>query len=410
MTKDWKTRLIHSDGNVPEDFESLVPPVYRGSTVVFPDSSSTRSGWNQEEVGYSYGLHGTPTTVELAARIAELEGGTRTLLVPSGLAAIGLVDLAFLSAGSHVLIPENVYDPNRVLAVKLLSRFGIESSFYPPEIGDGIAGHFRPNTHLVWTESPGSITMEVQDVPAICAAAHEHAIPVALDNTWSAGVLFQAFDHGVDVSVQAATKYLGGHSDLLLGSVTVRDRAQLERLGDVRAWLGLAVSPDDCSLALRGMTTLAVRLAHVERSALEIARWLADRPEVQMVLHPALESCPGHDHWKRDFTGSSGLVFAGVEAGVQRPADKGLRGRAGVVQDRLQLGRGGQPGFGLRLSRVRSRTDYGDRLVRLNIGLESTTDLIADLDEGPAGDAGLRSSAAPTLAKKSAASRFAMGS
>ena len=382
MTKDWKTRLIHSDGNVPQDFESLVPPVYRGSTVVFRDSSSTRSGWNQEEVGYSYGLHGTPTTVELAARIAELEGGTRTLLVPSGLAAIGLVDLAFLSAGSHVLIPENVYDPNRVLAVKLLSRLGIESSFYPPEIGGGIAGHFRTNTHLVWTESPGSITMEVQDVPAICAAAHEHAIPVALDNTWSAGVLFQAFDHGVDVSVQAATKYLGGHSDLLLGSVTVRDAAQLERLGDVRAWLGLAVSPDDCSMALRGMTTLAVRLAHVERSALEIARWLANRPEVQMVLHPALESCPGHDHWKRDFTGSSGLFSL-----VLKPEFSGRQTRGFV--DALELFKigyswGGVASLALAydMSRVRSRTEYGDRLVRLNIGLESTTDLIADLDRG----------------------------
>ena len=333
-------------------------------------------------MGYSYGLHGTPTTVELAARIAELEGGTRTLLVPSGLAAIGLVDLAFLSAGSHVLIPENVYDPNRVLAVKLLSRFGIESSFYPPEIGDGIADHFRTNTHLVWTESPGSITMEVQDVPAICAAAHEHAIPVALDNTWSAGVLFQAFDHGVDVSVQAATKYLGGHSDLLLGSVTVRDPAQLERLGEVRAWLGLAVSPDDCSLALRGMTTLAVRLAHVERSALEIARWLANRPEVQIVLHPALESCPGHDHWKRDFTGSSGLFSL-----VLKPEFSGRQTRGFV--DALELFKigyswGGVASLALAydMSRVRSRTEYGDRLVRLNIGLESTTDLIADLDRG----------------------------
>jgi cystathionine beta-lyase len=325
MTKDWKTRLIHTDVNIPEGFESLVPPVYRGSTVVFPDSSSTHTGWNQEELGYSYGLHGTPTTVELAARIAELEGGTRTLLVPSGLAAIGLVDLAFLSAGSHVLIPENVYSPNCVLAVKLLSRFGIESSFYPPEIGGGIAGHFLPNTHLVWTESPGSITMEVQDIPAICAAAREHGITVALDNTWSAGVLFQAFDHGVDISVQAATKYIGGHSDLLLGSVTVRDPAHLERLGEVRARLGLAVSPDDCSLALRGITTLAVRLEHVERSALEIARWLANRPEVQTVLHPAMESCPGHDLWKRDFAGSSGLFSQ-----VIKPEFSGVQVRAFV--------------------------------------------------------------------------------
>jgi cystathionine beta-lyase len=382
MTKDWKTRLIHTDVNIPEGFESLVPAVYRGSTVVFPDSSSTRTGWNQEELGYTYGLHGTPTTVELAARIAELEGGTRTLLAPSGLAAIGLVDLAFLSAGSHVLIPENVYSPNRVLAVKLLSRFGIESSFYPPEIGGGIAEHFRPNTHLVWTESPGSITMEVQDVPAICSAAKESGIPVALDNTWSAGVLFQSFDHGVDISVQAATKYIGGHSDLLLGSVTVRDPAFLERLGEVRARLGLAVSPDDCSLALRGMTTLAVRLKHVERSALEIARWLANRPEVQTVLHPALESCPGHDLWNRDFAGSSGLFSL-----VIKPEFSGVQVRAFV--DALELFKigyswGGVASLALAydLRQVRSCTDYGDRLVRLNIGLESTADLIADLERG----------------------------
>lgn len=382
MTKDWKTRLIHTDVSVPEGFESLTTPVYRGSTVVFPNTSSTHTDWNQEEFGYAYGLHGTPTTMELAGRIAELEGGTRTLLTPSGLAAIGVVDLAFLSAGSHVLIPENVYTPNRVLAVKLLHRFGIEASFYPPEIGAGIAEHLRQNTHLVWTESPGSITMEVQDVPAICTAAHERAIPVAIDNTWSAGVLFRAFDHGVDVSVQAATKYIGGHSDLLMGSVTLRDPVYMERLGEVRARLGLAVSPDDCSMALRGITTLAVRLKHVEQSALEIARWLAARPEVQTVLHPALESCPGHDLWKRDFTGSSGLFSL-----VLKPEFSGVHVRAFV--DALALFKIGYSWGGVAslavaydMRRVRSRTDYGERIVRLNIGLESTEDLIADLERG----------------------------
>jgi cysteine-S-conjugate beta-lyase len=379
MTKDWKTRLIHTDAKVPEGFESLASPVYRGSTVVFPDTSSIHTEWNQEELGYAYGLHGTPTTLELSARIAELEGGTRTLLTPSGLAAIGLVDLAFLSAGSHVLIPENVYSPNRVLAVKLLRRFGIESSFYPPEIGGGIAEHFQPNTHLLWTESPGSITMEVQDVPAICAAACERGVPVALDNTWSAGVHFPAFEHGVDVSVQAATKYIGGHSDLLLGAVTVRNADHLERLGEVRARLGLAVSPDDCSLALRGMTTLAVRLKHVEQSALEIARWLTGRSEIQAVLHPALESCPGHDIWKRDFTGSSGLFSL-----VMKPEFTGAQVR--VFVDALELFKIGYSWGGVAslavaydTHQVRTRTDYGDRIVRLNIGLESTADLIADL-------------------------------
>ena len=382
MTKDWKTRLIHTDAKVREGFESLASPVYRGSTVVFPDSSSTHTDWNQEELGYAYGLHGTPTTLELAARIAELEGGSRTLLTPSGLAAIGVVDLAFLSAGSHVLIPENVYSPNRVLAMKLLRRFGIESSFYPPEYGRRITEHFRENTHLVWTESPGSITMEVQDVPAICAAAHERGIPVALDNTWSAGVLFPAFEHGVDVSVQAATKYIGGHSDLLLGSVTVREAAHLEKLGEVRARLGLAVSPDDCSLALRGLATMAVRLNHVEQSALEIARWLAERPEVQTVLHPALESCPGHEFWKRDFAGSSGLFSL-----VMKPEFSGAQVRAFVdALDLFKIGYswGGVASLAVAYDtrRVRNRQDYGDRIVRLNIGLESTADLLADLNCG----------------------------
>ena len=382
MAKDWKTRLIHTDASVPEGFRSLAVPVHRGSTVIFPDSGSTHTEWNQEEFGYAYGLHGTPTTLELAARIAELEGGTRTLLTPSGLAAIGLVDLAFLSAGSHVLIPENAYSPNRILAAKLLRRFGIEASFYPSEIGRGIAEHFRPNTHLVWTESPGSITMEIQDVPAISEAAHQRGITVALDNTWSAGVLFPAFDHGVDVSVQAATKYIGGHSDLLLGSVTVRGHAHLDKLGEVRARFGLAVSPDDCSLALRGLTTLAVRLRHVEQSALEIARWLAARPEVQTVLHPALDSCPGHDLWLRDFSGSSGLFSL-----VLAPEFSGQQVRAFV--DALSLFQIGYSWGGVAslavaydMSHVRSRTNYGDRIVRLNIGLESTEDLIADQESG----------------------------
>ncbi len=381
MPQDWQTRLSHTDARVPDGFESLTPPGYRGSTVVFPKTSSTHTDWNQEEFGYAYGMHGTPTTLELAGRIAELEGGTHTLLTPSGLAAIGVVDLAFLSAGSHVLIPENVYSPNRVLAVKLLCRFGIEASFYPPNIGAGIAEHFRPHTHLVWTESPGSITMEVQDVPAICSAAHERAIRVAIDNTWSAGALFQAFDHGVDVSVQATTKYIGGHSDILMGSVTIRDHAHLERLGEVRARLGLAVSPDDCSLALRGLPTLAVRLKHVEQSALEIARWLAARPEVQTVLHPALESCPGHELWKRDFTGSSGLFSL-----VLKPEFSGVQVRAFV--DALALFKIGYSWGGVAslavaydMSRVRSDTDYGDRIVRLNIGLEDREDLIRELEQ-----------------------------
>jgi cystathionine beta-lyase len=379
MAKNWKTRLIHSDAKVPGGFKALSIPVERASTVLFPDSASAVGGWNVEADGYTYGTHGTPTTMALAARIAELEGGARTLLAPSGLSAIALVDMALLSAGSHVLIPENVYMPNRLLAIKTLRRFGVEASFYPVNAGPELASHFRSNTHLIWVESPGSVTMELQDVSAIAAMAHQRGVALALDNTWSAGVYFKAFDHHVDVSVQALTKYVGGHSDLLMGSVTVRDPSLLERLGETRARLGLAVSADECSLALRGLQTLAVRLHHVAQSALKVAEWLAARPEVERVLHPALPSCPGHELWKRDFTGASGLFSF-----VFRPQFSGAQVRAFV--DSLQLFKIGYSWAGTtslavayNLTATKHAAAYGDRLVRLSIGLEDTSDLIADL-------------------------------
>jgi cystathionine beta-lyase len=381
MAQNWQTRLIHSSAKVPGGFRALSVPVERASTVVFPDCDSAVGGWDVEADGYTYGIHGTPTVHALAGRIAELEGGARTLLVPSGLAALTLVDMAMLSAGSHVLIPDNVYVPNRLLAIKLLHRFGVEATFYPADAGAKVAEYFRPNTHLIWVESPGSITMEVQDVPAIVAAAHTHGVIVAMDNTWAAGVLFKAFEHGVDVSVQALTKYVGGHSDLLLGSVTVRNEALLQRLGETRARMGFSVSPDECSLALRGLQTLAVRLRHAEASALMIANWLAAQPEVQTVLHPALESCPGHTLWKRDFSGASGLFsfvvhqkFSGVEV------------RAFV--DALDLFEIGYSWAGTtslavtyNLNHTRGTSPYGDRLVRLSIGMEETDDLIDDLKQ-----------------------------
>jgi cystathionine beta-lyase len=381
MAQNWQTKLIHSSAKVPGGFRALSIPVERASTVVFPDCDSAVGGWDVEADGYTYGIHGTPTVLALAGRIAELEGGARTLLVPSGLAALTLVDMAMLSAGSHVLIPENVYVPNRLLAVKLLWRFGVEASFYPADAGANVAEHFRPNTHLIWVESPGSITMEVQDVPAIAAAAHAHGVIVAMDNTWAAGVLFKAFEHGVDISVQALTKYVGGHSDLLMGSVTVRDAALLERLGETRARMGLAVSPDECSLALRGLQTLAVRLRHAEASALTIAKWISARPEVKTVLHPGLESCPGHVIWKRDFSGASGLFSF-----VFRQEFSGAEVRAFV--DALDLFEIGYSWAGTtslavtyNLNHSRSASPYGDRLVRLSIGMEDTDDLIADLKQ-----------------------------
>ena len=380
MAKDWRTKLIHSDVRVPDEFRSLVTPVYRGSTVVFPSAASVHDSWDQNAVGYTYGLYGTPTTLELAARICELEGGLRSFIVPGGQAAIALVDLAFLRAGDHVLLPESVYSPNRKLALTLLARFGVEVGFYPPTVGAGIAGHMRDNTRLVWCESPGSITMEVADVPAIARAAHEAGALVALDNTWAAGIYFDAFAHGVDVTLQALTKYVGGHSDVLLGSITVRDESAHRTIGAAHQVLGLAASPDDCSLALRGLKTLAVRLDAIERAALGLARWLAERPEIERLLHPALPSCPGHEIWKRDFTGSTG-VFAIV---FDRRFAKNQVHR---FVDTLELFKVGYSWAGVTslavaydLSAEKNQPDYGARIVRLSIGLEDVADLKADLE------------------------------
>ncbi|MFZ0771726.1 MAG: cystathionine beta-lyase [Candidatus Sulfotelmatobacter sp.] len=390
MAKSWKTRLIHSDVRVPEGYRSLASPVYRGSTTLFPDAASVDDSWDQYEVGYTYGLYGTPTTLELAGKICELEKGYRTIVTPGGQGAISLINLAFLKSGDHILIPESVYTPNRKLARNVLRRFGVETTFYPPEIGGGIGALqiralqiedlLRENTRLVWCESPGSITMEVQDVPAIAAAAHVRGVLVALDNTWSAGVHFDAFAHGVDVTMQALTKYVAGHSDALLGSVTVQDPKLYQQLGATQQLLGSAASPDDCSLALRGMRTMAVRLKHIEASALQIARRLAARPEIERVLHPALASSPGHELWKRDFTGSTGVFSI-----VFKPAAT----KAQVLQfvDELELFEIGYSWGGVTSLAVaydfhgsKGRPDYGHRIVRLNIGLEDTEDLIEDLE------------------------------
>ena len=379
MPKNWKTKLIHSDGHAPEGFRSLSIPVYRGSTVLFPNAAAVDDAWDQYEVGYTYGLYGTPTTLELAARICELEKGFRTLITPGGQGAIALINLAFLEAADHMLVPESIYTPNRKFAVDVLRRFGVEVTFYPPTIGAGIESLFRKNTRLVWCESPGSITLEVQDVPAIVDAAHRVGAMVVLDNTWSAGVYFDAFAHGVDVTMQALTKYVGGHSDLLLGSITVRDKAAYKRLGSTHQLVGCGASPDDCSLALRGMKTLAVRLKALEEAALALARWLAERPEIELVLHPALPSCPGHEFWKRDFTGSAGLFSIVFQRQFSKP--QVLR-----FVDALELFEIGYSWAGVTSLAVaydfhssQGRPDYGHRIVRLNIGLEDVDDLKADL-------------------------------
>jgi cysteine-S-conjugate beta-lyase len=387
MPKNWKTKLIHSDAKAPEGFRSLVTPVYRGSTVLFADASAVTDDWNQYEVGYTYGLYGTPTVLELAARVCELENGVHTLITPGGQAAISLINLAFLKAGDHVLVPASVYAPSRHFANRVLRRFGVEVTFYPPgldgsagEQPEGIASYLRENTRLVWCESPGSITMEVQDVPAIAAAAHRSGALVALDNTWSAGIYFDAFAHGVDITMQALTKYVGGHSDLLLGSITVSDKATYDRLGSTQQLVGCAVSPDDCSLALRGMKTMAVRLKAIEASALEVARWLAERPEVERVLHPALESCPGHEFWKRDFTGSAGLFSFVFKRHCSKPQVLAFVNALELFKIGYSWGGVTSLAVAYDFQGAAGRPDYGHRIVRLNIGLEDVDDLKADLE------------------------------
>jgi cystathionine beta-lyase len=376
----WRTRLTQPATLAPKGFRPLVTPVYRGATTTFEDAASARDTWDQQDVAYTYGQYGTPTAQELAARVCELEGGYRTFIVPGGQSALALVDLALLGAGDHVLLPESIYGPNRNLADQLMTRLGVEVSYYPPLSGADIAAHFRSNTRLVWCESPGSNTMEVQDVPAIVETAHERGALVALDNTWAAGVYFDAFAHDVDISVQALTKYIGGHADLLLGAVTLRDATLYQPVGETLFVLGMTVSPDECSLALRGFQSLAVRLDVIEKSALDLARWLASRPEIERVLHPALPSCPGHDVWRRDFTGSSG-VFSVVFA------ERFSRDDVFRFVDVLRLFKIGYSWGGVTslvmpwpAPPIRRDVDYGDRLVRFSLGLEAPEDLRADLE------------------------------
>ena len=377
---DWRTKLLNPTPRARQDYQSLATPVYRGSTVVFNDQNAVTDDWRQAENGYSYGLYGTPTSLELAARIAGIEGAEETFVVPGGQAAIALIYLSFCQAGSHALVPFSAYGPNKAMAEGLMRGVNVEVEPYDPLIGAGINVLIRSNTSLIWCESPGSVTMEVQDVPAIVEVAHARGVSVALDNTYAAGVMFDAFAHGVDVSMQALTKYVGGHSDLLLGTVSARDLLAEEKLGPIYQQLGLAVSPDDCSLALRGLQTLAVRLDVLEKSTLRVAHWLREHPLVNRVLHPALASCPGHDIWARDFTGSTSvfsLVFKNHISAEQ------------VINfiNNLQIFRIGMSWGGVNSLAVvypdliRPDQDFAGRIVRLNIGLETVDDLISDLEQ-----------------------------
>ena len=375
---DWRTKLIDPKPYARRDYMSLATPVFRGSTVLFEDQATVTDDWRQTENGYSYGLYGTPTALELAARIAHIDGGRETFIVPGGQAAIALIYLSYCTSGSHALVPYSAYGPNKAMAEGLMRGLNVDVQPYDPLIGAGISELIRENTTLIWCESPGSVTMEIQDVPAIVRAAHAKNVSVALDNTYSAGVMFDAFAHGVDVSMQALTKYVGGHSDLLLGAVSARDNAAFAKLGPIYKQLGLAVSPDDCSLALRGLQTLAVRLDALERATLEIAQWLVEHPLVEEVFHPALPSCPGHDIWQRDFQGSASVFSFTFNATVS--AKQVTQFVDALKIFKIGLSWGGVNSLAVVYPNLeRPDRDFAGRIVRLNIGLENPADLIKDL-------------------------------
>lgn len=388
------TQLAHS-GNDPHAYFGWVnPPVVHGSTVLFPDAATMKAtqvrnadATSRSRVQpYTYATYGSPTTDALCEAVNALEGSAGTILVPSGLAAVTVPLLAFLSAGDHVLIVDTVYYPTRRFADTMLARMGVEVEYYLPEIGADIATLFRDNTKVVFMEAPGSNTFEIQDVPAMTAAAKERGIVTMIDNTWATPLFFKPLDHGVDISIHAATKYPGGHSDVIMGMVSA-NAATWGQLYNTQVALGTCGAPDDAYLVLRGLRTMGIRLERHQKTTLALARWLEDMAKepgsiVGDVLYPALESFPGHDLWKRDFCGACGIFSFVIKDGTE--------GQAHAFLDALEL-------FGLGYSwggyeslvthvylkdRTVSARDHGGEVIRLQIGLEDEIDLRADIERG----------------------------
>jgi len=384
-TDRFETRMSLAARRPVKSHGFVNPKLVRGSTVLYGSCAERREiGKRRLEQEEIYGLYGTETHFALENVIAEIEGGTHCQIVSSGLAAITVPLLAYLKAGEHVLVPDSVYGPTRRFCDSVLARYGVTTTYYDPMLSEeDLRTQLRPETRVVFAESPGSHTFEVQDVPMLARVAHAHGAKLFMDNTWGIRS-FQPFRHGVDVSIQALTKYVGGHSDVVLGAVTVASEDDWAWLRAGALDLGQYASPDDCWLALRGARTLSVRLAQAEASALTIANWLATRPEVQRVLHPALPSCPGHELWKRDFTGACGLF--GVVFQPEHSSEAVC-----AMADALRLfgigaSWGGYESLALPTSHTITRTEgtgkFGGEMLRLQIGLEHPDDLIADLESG----------------------------
>jgi cystathionine beta-lyase len=373
-----RTKLVHAGRKPSEQCGFVNTPIYRGSTVLFP----TLDDLINRRMPFTYGTQGTPTTQALETAWTDLCGAAGTVIVPTGLAAIAIAFLTVVKAGDHVLVSDSVYRPNRTFCDTILKRMGVETTYYEPLIGAGIESLIRPNTSVIFLETPGSQTFEIQDIPAIVAVARAKGICTILDNTWATPLFFQAHAHGIDISLEAGTKYLSGHSDLLLGLVSANATwyPALEATYDAFA---MCPGPEDVFLALRGMRTLELRLNEAQRQGLAMAKWLETRKEVIQVLHPALPACPGHEIWKRDFLGASGL-FSVLLAPCSQEA-------LGAMLDGLQLfGMGYSWGgfeslvipFDCRTYRTATSWAPAGHALRFSIGLEDVEDLQADLDAG----------------------------
>lgn len=382
--KHADTRLTTAGRDPQANFGIVNPPVYHASTVTFPTVAAMNEADKHKFDQTYYGRYGTPTTFAFEAAVADLEGAAHAIALPSGMAAVAVAIIANVQAGDHVLITDNAYYPTHKLAKGILKSFGVETSYYDPMSGAGIADHIRPNTKIVFTEAPGSITFEVQDIPAISEAAHKAGALVLMDNTWSAGYHFKPFEHGVDISIQAATKYIVGHSDAMLGTITMNDRALWERAKLTAGSLGHSASPDDCYLGMRGLRSLAARLPRHEATALKLAHWLSEQPEVDTVLHPALPHCQGHDIWKRDFTGSTGLFGVVLKEGPDSAAI--ARMLDGMELFAMGYSWGGFESLIIPASPAATRTTYvwphKGQTLRIHAGLEDADDLIHDLAAG----------------------------
>ena len=381
MARDIATELIHHDYRAPEGFEAPQIAVHKASTIIFKDTAALRARDWRNKNGYTYGLHGTPTTFTLEERVARLEGGLQTLLVPSGLAAVAVADLALLSQGDEVLLPDNVYGPSRELARHELARFGISHRLYDPMNVGSLVQALGERTKLVWVEAAGSVTMEFPDLRGLVQAARARGVITALDNTWGAGIAFNPFEVGVDISMQALTKYPSGGGDVLMGSLTTRDEALHERLKMSHMRHGWGVAGNDAELVLRSLPSIALRYHAQDAIGRELAKWLATRPEISRVLHPALPGPPGHEHWASTWTAAAGLFSVMFDPRYE-PA---------VVDrfvDALHLFRLGYSWAGpcslvvpYNLPSMRSPAPYEGTLVRFSVGLESVADLRADLEQ-----------------------------